>query len=326
MPSRTADSGARFGGLAGQVLHVQVLEDAAGAAHGRRKLFVPDAPDFDGLFLQGRADALGQPQRAGEDAAVLVPLEYALAVGEFALRVVRLPRDAVLEIAHADHVLMHRIPVGARVAVDGAADRARDAFEGVQPAEPLHDREVDERLQRRARLGLDQSVLDRDAAAHVAQHAAAVAVVGDDQVRALSEEAVRDLILLAYAARRRPAPAAPRRWRRTRPGRRFRIACAAPAARARARSGHRSYSARLTEWLSESTPHCRASHALRYANAALFRVPKGRNSVPSQPQEEQRPRLVSSPQIGLRGVRKGADDRARAGAWRRLRALRAAAT
>ena len=77
--------------------------------------------------------------------------------------------------------------VGSGVAVDGAADPTGDALEGVQAAEALLDREVDERLQRGADLGPDLAAAYLDAIGRVAQRQASQACVGDDDVAAFAK-------------------------------------------------------------------------------------------------------------------------------------------
>ena len=74
--------------------------------------------------------------------------------------------------------------VGAGVAVNGGAYRARNAGHGLDPTETLPNGEIDEGLQISTGCGGDSEPISLDISPGVSQHDSAKALVGDDQIRA----------------------------------------------------------------------------------------------------------------------------------------------
>ena len=120
--------------------------------------------------------------------------------------------------------------VGARVSVDRRSHRSGNAGHGFQAAQPVIDRIIHQRLQLGPSLGANGIALTFDSLRGQAQHNPIEALIGDDQIGALADHAVRGSADLRHLQGLGESLFGCRLERTRRPVRRFRSAYAGSAA------------------------------------------------------------------------------------------------
>ena len=171
-----------------QFAEEKILEDAAGALHGGRKFFVAHLENAGrGLFECGGGGGV-EGEFDLENDPVFAALEDALAIAEIALRVVENAHGGAIEEAHGGDAFGDGMAVGAGVAVDRGADPAGDAGERFEALEGVTVGEIDQVLKHGAGAGGDARAIGVERVGGVAQHEAAEALVGNDQVGAAADD------------------------------------------------------------------------------------------------------------------------------------------
>ena len=93
--------------------------------------------------------------------------------------------------------------VRAGVSVDCAANRARDACQGLDATQSGGNREIDERLQACARTGRDAVAIACDSPPRVAKHHASIPLLRDNHIASVAEHVVGNAAAAAASHRRR---------------------------------------------------------------------------------------------------------------------------
>jgi len=167
-----------------QLAQQKVLEDAAGALHCRGELLIADFENICRDLLQAGGGSHFQRQFHAENNPFLMLLEDALAIAELALPVLKDPYAYAVEKPHGMDALRYGMPVRPGVAINRGAHPSGYAGKRLEPLESPVVGEIHQVLKHRARAGRHARAGGLQGVLHVAQHQAAEALVGDDQVGA----------------------------------------------------------------------------------------------------------------------------------------------